>query len=219
MVRIFAAFLIFLIIVTVVLYLLRRPALTYIGEYLVLKTSVETAGAIAVLTGSMPQRVLEAVKLYEAGYGRVIIITRGETSVAGLALEKKGIDIVSEADNNEMIARKLGVPSSNISVLETGVNSTYSESLAVLNYLRRKGIDTIIVVTSKTHTRRADIIFKRVFGECGGENIKIMTVPTSYDDFDPAKWWKVRSSLRNVALEYQKLAYLFLFEDSVCSKP
>ena len=84
-----------IIVVTASAYAARRPLLVAMGNFLILRDAPRGADAIVVLSGSIPDRILEAVDLYHAHLAPRIILTR-ETPLPGLdALRAKGINLPS----------------------------------------------------------------------------------------------------------------------------
>ena len=71
------------------LMILALVAFSGVGRWLVVEDSVAKARAIAVLSGRMPLRALEAAKLYRQGYAPEVWLTR--TSEPGESLKEMGI--------------------------------------------------------------------------------------------------------------------------------
>ncbi|HUI26890.1 MAG TPA: YdcF family protein, partial [Candidatus Kryptonia bacterium] len=184
------------------LYLFRQPLLTRVGEFLVVDEPRHQADAIVVVSGSVPDRILEAVDLYHAGLSARIVLSR-EGPPPGLdALRAKGADMPERHDLNRSIAQQLGVPPTAITVVADRVaSSTVSEANIVVPYLRNAHIRSVLLVTSKLHARRAGIIFRAV----AGRGIVVTVCASHYDPYDPASWWHYRAMVRKVVIEYQKL--------------
>jgi uncharacterized SAM-binding protein YcdF (DUF218 family) len=185
----------------------REHVLVSFGEYLVTESPLEKADAIVVLSGSIPDRILEAVDLYKGGYASLIILTKSEKPPAYDELLRLGVKIPEGHEINKGVAMKLGIPGSAVITVDKRVNSTYAEVKALNEFLKEHNIDSIILVTSKFHTTRATKLFKFV----SGKDIKIVTRPSRYDTFNPESWWKERRDLKQVIYEYQKLAYYYVF--------
>jgi len=186
----------------------RDAILTSIGEYLITEDPLEKADAIIVLSGSLPDRMMEAVDIYKEGYAPLIILTKELKPEGYDELLKSGIKIPEGHDLNQAIAVKLGVPESALVIIDKRADSTYSEAEVVYGFLKKRDLKSVILVTSKYHTTRAKIIFNHV---THGE-IKIITRPSKYDSFDPKNWWKERRHLRWTVFEYQKLLHYYLFD-------
>ena len=187
-----------LIVIAAVAAPLLLPAM---GRFLVTEDPAEHADAIVVLAGSYPDRVLEGVELYRQGLAPRIILCREPETAGFRRVSELGVDIPRPSDINRMVAEKLGVPPNAIEVLANAGDSTYSEALAVLDVAIRRGYRSILLVTSKYHTRRAAEIYRLL----AGDRVKIIVRPARDDDFQSEGWWRDRISTRRVIIEYLKL--------------
>ena len=187
----------------------RNSILISVGEYLITQIPLEKADAIVVLGGSVPDRIFEGVNIYKEGYAPIIILTKGPKPEGYDEMLRLGISVPEGHDLNLIVAEKLGVPESSMIIIDKRADSTYSELQTVYDdFLKKEGLKSVILVTSKSHTTRATQIFKHV---TNGE-IKVITRPSRYDSFDPTNWWKVRRDMRLTIFEYQKLIHYYLFD-------
>jgi hypothetical protein len=86
------------------------------------------------------------------------------------------------------------------------------EAEIVRDYLvTRSDTDTLLVVSSSHHTRRAYQIFRAAFHGAGLQ-VAVRCCPSSYTNFNAQKWWKSRDDIQDVVLEYMKLVNFMLFE-------
>jgi uncharacterized SAM-binding protein YcdF (DUF218 family) len=185
------------------MYAARRPALRALGNFLIVRDATHAADAIVVLSGSLPDRMLEAVDLYQAHLAPRVILTR-EPLLPGLAaLRRRGGNVPEHHEENLMIAQQLGVPADAITVIPTPVSSTIAEARLVVDYLHAQGLKSVLLVTSKTHARRAGMTFRQV----AGDSVQIAVCPSPYDPFRAEDWWHERGFVRHVAIEYGKLLY------------
>src|SRR4029453_2974478 len=65
----------------------------------------------------------------------------------------------------------------------------------------RRGHRSILLVTSKYHTRRAAEIYRLL----ADDRVKIIVRPARDDDFQSKRWWRDHISTRRVIIEYLKL--------------
>jgi hypothetical protein len=79
----------------------------YVGRWLVAEDPLEHAQAIAVLSGRMPIRVLEAATLYRAGYAPEIWLTH--SIEPGKSLEAEGVEYKGEEHYNQQLLIHEGV--------------------------------------------------------------------------------------------------------------
>ena len=170
------------------------------GRFLVMSDPPEHTDAIVVLAGSYPDRILEAVELYRAGYAPRIIICREPDSAAFRRIDELGVKIPRPHEVNRMVAEQLGVPPAAIAVLERAGDSTYAEAEAVLSEVERLGYHSILLVTSKYHTRRAAEIYRLL----AAGQVKVIVRPAETDEFHSDEWWRDRISTRRLIIEYQK---------------
>lgn len=184
----------------------RDQLLVACGEYLISERPLQKADAILVLAGGVPERIVEAVDLYKAGYAPRVILTRGEEPENLDLLRSLKIPALEDHEKNLRIAGELGVPDGAIAVLEPRVNSTYSEIKLLRNYCLKEGFRSVILVTSKSHTTRA----YKIFNFLAADQIRAIPRASRYDTFDPATWWLARRTAKEVFLEYQKLLHYYL---------
>src|SRR5215475_2496943 len=173
--------------------LLGMISLTYfslplVGNWLVREDPVRQADAIAVLSGNFPERAIEAAQLYRDGYAHEIWLTRPnkESAFAGFG----SFQISSEDVRNFRVLRSFGVPTRAIRVLDTPIVNTADELNAIDSGLKELGDSSVIVVTSKAHTRRVFSLWDKYhFGDG-----KILIHAVSDDAFSPSRWWRDSAS-------------------------
>ncbi len=189
-------------------YAERRPLLRAIGGFLLVEDALQPADAIVMLSGSMPDRILETVDLYQAHVAPRIILTR-EEELPGLAvLRARGGVLREHHEQNVAIAEQLGVPPDAITVMPQPASSTIAEAEVVVGYLEAQGIRSIVLVTSKAHSRRARMTFR---GLTDGR-IRVIMRPARYDTFASNDWWEHRGWQRRVVIEYGKLLNYVLID-------
>ncbi len=195
-------------VLAAVVYGARRAVLTAIGRYLVVEDNVSAADAIVVLSGSLPDRILEAVDLFQAHVAPRIILTREEELPGLPALRARGGALPEHHEANLAIAQQLGVPKAAVAVVPQPVSSTLNEAEVLVAYLRAEHIKSIVLVTSKAHTRRARL----TFGAVANGSLRIAVRPSRYDPFAVESWWEHRASVRRVVTEYAKLLNYLLVD-------
>jgi uncharacterized SAM-binding protein YcdF (DUF218 family) len=186
--RIVAAVVCAALILAVVLFLC-------VGRWLVVQDPLAKARVIAVLSGGMPVRALEAAKLYRDGYAPEIWLTH--SSEPGRTLQEMDISFAGEDDYNTRVLIHEGVPPEAIHVLETPIVNTVDEIRVIGSALAREKDRTVIIVTSKAHTRRVRFLWGRL---AAGEGQPIVRA-ASGDLFDPRHWWRTTSDALDVVRE------------------
>jgi uncharacterized SAM-binding protein YcdF (DUF218 family) len=181
------------------------------GNWLVKADIPPHADAIILLMGSYPERVLQAADLYHEGIADNLIIVY-ESMGPYKVLEARGASVIRTTEQARDAAVALGMPDSCITMLPDDARSTLDEALAVREYMTGKpGLDTLLLVSSPAHMRRAYMIFSTVLQDAG-LNTYIGTSPSEYSSFNPASWWKRREDIQAVLSEWVKIASFVIFE-------
>jgi len=181
----------------------RQPLLVAACRFLIVQEPAHPAEAIVVLSGSVPDRILEAVDLYQTHMAPRIILTREQPLPGLAALRARGGRVAERHEQNQSIAEQLGVPPEAITVVPHATSSTLGEIEALIAYLRAQRIRSILLVTSKVHTRRARLVVR----DLAGPDLQIALRASPYDPISPEQWWRVRGFARRVIIEYAKLLY------------
>jgi uncharacterized SAM-binding protein YcdF (DUF218 family) len=154
-----------------------------IGRWLVAEDPLEKASAIAVLSGKMPSRALEAARIYREGYASEVWLTH--QTEPGASLEALSVPFMGEESYDRLILIRKGVPESAIRVLDPPIVNTADEMLAIGQALSKEKQRKVIIVTSKVHTRRVKALWKNISSAQGEAIVR----GVSDDGFDPAHWW------------------------------
>ena len=197
--------------VSLLLILLSFLLVPRIGTYLVRQDKPVKGDALVILMGNIPDRVLEAADLYREGYAGKILIVMADRYGIGV-LRKKGIPL----DGQTAIAQKaligLGIPADSIIILPGDAQSTLDEAVAVSHYTEQHPqFDTLLLVTSSYHSRRATLTFNKEFRHLL-HPVTIVSCPSKYTGFHSKDWWKDRESAKLVFYEYLKLVNTWLFQ-------
>jgi hypothetical protein len=190
-------------LVLIVVMALRYPILRGLGHALIYEDDLRKADVMFVLSGSPYDRGSEAARLFHQGWiGNKIVCTGAiiphDLKVLGLQYP--------ESELIRFRLMDLKVPDSLVEVFPVGT-STIEESEAILKYCLEEHIQSIMVVSSKFHTRRIKHVFKRKFRKAGIE-LTIRGAPSS--QYAEATWWKSEGGLLSVNNEYVKMIwYLF----------
>ena len=149
----------------------------------------EHADVMLMLMGSIADRVLQTADLYNEGVaGRVWIVEAGMG--ADKALEERGVHILSNTTQTKNALISLGIPADSIVILPGDATSTRMEAQIVRDYLRTQtGINTLLLVSSSDHTRRAFKLFKAAFSPME-DPPALYCSPSSYSKFNAEKWWR-----------------------------
>lgn len=166
-----------------------------VGPWLVVEDPVGKARAIAVLSGGMPVRALEAAKLYRDGYAPEVWLTH--TAEPGESLKAIGISFEGEEVYSARVLVHEGVPAGAIHVLEPPIVNTADEVRVIRQALEKEKDRSAIIVTSKPHTRRVRLLWRKLApGEC-----RAIVRAASEDSFDPRHWWRSSGDALDVVRE------------------
>ena len=166
-----------------------------VGRWLVVEDTLEKADAIAVLSGRVPSRALEAARLYHQGYAAEIWITRPAEPRA--SLEAMGISYVGEEYYCQRVLLHEGVPVEAIRVLDPPIWNTHDEVNVIASALERSKASTIIIVTSRVHTRRTRTVWRKLAGKRGRAIVRA----AEGDSLDAAHWWRKSGDALDVVRE------------------
>jgi uncharacterized SAM-binding protein YcdF (DUF218 family) len=155
-----------------------------IGRWLVIQDPLVHADAIVVLSGNVPERALEAARLYHAGYAVEIWISQPVSPAEKLKTMK--ISFVGEDFYNEKVLLAKGVPVDAIRILERPCLNTEAEVREIHEILRRNNSQNVIMVTSKAHTRRVRAVWNRLVGSDPHAIVRF----ANDDPYDGAHWWR-----------------------------
>jgi uncharacterized SAM-binding protein YcdF (DUF218 family) len=198
--------LIFLIVVAIAIFQLiasHRSILKALGEHLIFQQPPPQQADVIVILGNWEDTVIRAragADLYKNGMAQAIFVPRMERMKGLEEIKKMGINIPENRDLVITILQGLGVPSDAIETSEQEVTCTLDEAQEVRNLVEHKGYKTIVLVTSKYHSRRAHLIFQDALKG----KATVVSIPSSYDSSDPESWWKRDEDAKKVLMEYQK---------------
>lgn len=172
--------------------------LTTLGRYLITEEPLAKADVILVLSGEPYLRIPEAARLYHEGFAPTILLPRALKERGTDDLLRVGIRIPDEQENSVKLLEDLRVPRKAILTIQERSDSTRGEMQTVAQFLKEHPARTLVVVTSKAHTRRASKIFSRGLGA----GIRLIMHPAGNDPFDPSRWWHDRTDTKSVIHEY-----------------
>lgn len=181
--------------------LLSLYGLSRLGAFLVVEDPLRKADAIIVLGGTMYERQMEAVDLFQAGMAPRIYVFREIADWGERVLIEKHVPYLRAVDVQIDAMVKLGVPRDAISILDQAAN-TATEARFVEQLVTDQHLSTIIIVTSKQHTRRARLVMSRRLKDLG---TAIIMRASRYDLTPVDRWWQDRPTIRFTLFESQRL--------------
>jgi uncharacterized SAM-binding protein YcdF (DUF218 family) len=172
------------------------------GRHLQHEDPLQHADALFVLGGARLERALEAVDLYQSGYAPVILFSPGREEAAETIARARGLRLPADVVvvRNALVA--FGIPRDAVVLGTDAVDNTAQEAALLKKVAAERGWHTVIVVTSKYHTRRTGFAMRR---SLEGSGVRILVRASRYDPADPAHWWRQRSDVRVLMDEWPKL--------------
>jgi len=174
-------------------------ALPAIATWLVVADPLAPSDAIFVLEGRTPARELEAAVLYHRGLAPIVGLSHARDPLElarRLARLPPGQDMAHDA------LRNVGVPERAILRLEPEVQNTMEELAVIADVARAHHFGRVILVSSPSHTRRIRMIWNA--RPRGG--VAALVYPTSYETFDPNRWWRSRHGVETMIHELGGIA-------------
>ena len=181
-----------------------QSILKALGEYLIFQQPAPQQADVIVILANWEDtiiRVRAGADLYKGELAKKIFVPRMQQMRGLEEIKKLGINIPENRDLVITILQGLGVPLDAIVTSTQEVTNTWDEAQEVRNLIEHKGYKSVVLVTSKYHSRRAYLIFKDALKG----KATVISVPSSYDSSDPESWWKRDDDAKKVFMEYQKL--------------
>lgn len=179
-----------LVALAVVAYIERAPLLQAIGNFLVVKDPLVRVDAIIAIAGNGPERVATSVRLLHEGYGQWLVISGGPYGYRF----NSAITMRDQALDSGVAAERI--------LLDDSAGSTVDNALGSARLMKARGLRTAILVTSPYHTRRAAVVFSRIFRR-HGLAVRVRAADESF--FQVQRWWTRDQDRGLVVGEYAKL--------------
>ncbi len=155
-----------------------------VGSWLVVEDPLVHADVIVVLSGRLPERALEAARVYQAGYAEQVWISPPIAPVDELKAMK--ISFLGEDFYNEKVLMARGVPPDSIRIMDRPNANTEAEVRQTAEAMHTLDYHSVIIVTSKAHTRRVRTIWRKLVGS----QPRMMVRYAQDDSYDGAHWWR-----------------------------
>jgi uncharacterized SAM-binding protein YcdF (DUF218 family) len=177
------------------LWVERRAVLAWIGDLVVEQSELAPADLVVILAGSPALNGREAAAIVTGGYARRVLLLEYRPDADTQLLTRLGLP--ASLPISTLVMERLGVPRDAIAVTPVAEGRGTSASvLALADYARARGLRRLIVVTSRSHTRRtARLLRQRLDGST------IIVRAPAEDLFRPHEWWRDRDSARELLTE------------------
>lgn len=167
-----------------------------IGWYLAPQDELKKADAIVAISGDNGARFSEAGHLYLDGYAEKLIFSGAAFDVTS---QSNAAIFQQKASRNEGIIPK------DILLDETST-TTRENALNVAKIVRSNKFESIILVTSPYHQRRASIEFR----EALGPEVEIINYSAKDENWRRSKWWMNPRGWYLTVTETPKVAFAML---------
>lgn len=178
-----------------------------LASALIVRAESKDPDVIIVLSGAAvySERLQYAAVLYKEGRGRLIVLTND--GLRGPWSRRRQENPTSFQRGRDTLVAS-GVPAEKIVVLKDVVASTYQEALVIRAWVSREGLDSVLVVTSPYHSRRALWVLRRLVDK--SVEIGLDTPLPGHESPRLTSWWLSRVGWHSVGLEHVKLMYYLL---------
>ena len=166
-----------------------------VGRWLIVEDPLSHADVVVVLSGHLPDRAVEAAQVYKAGYADQIWISPPISPVE--ELKAMNISFLGEDFYNEKVLIAQGVPPDAIRILDKPGANTEAEVRQTVEELHALNYHSVIIVTSKPHTRRVRTIWRKLVGS----EPNMMVHYAQDDPYDGAHWWRHTADALDVVRE------------------
>lgn len=173
------------------------------ARWLIVEAPLARADAIVVLSGSATfvERTQKAAALFKEGRSSRIILTNDNQQGGWSSVEQRNPYFYERATSELTGA---GVPRSAIEVIPQPVYSTRDEAALLRSYSDDRGWQSLLVVTSAYHSRRALGTFQTAF-TTSSVAIGLEHPATGLQTPRPATWWFHPRGWLMVPTEYLKM--------------
>jgi uncharacterized SAM-binding protein YcdF (DUF218 family) len=182
-----------LVALALAVYFTHTLWLAALGRALVEDDGPAKADAILVLGGDFwGTRIETAARLVRAGFAPIALVSGAPAPYA-----------TNEADLAVPFIVGRGYPSAWFVLLRNEATSTAGESDVLLPELQRRGVHSLILVTSDFHTARAARTFRAAV-RAAHARIEVRVVPAPDPYFRADSWWRVREGRKIALTEWEK---------------
>lgn len=190
----------------IVLWCVLAPFLAYL---LIVHKPLSHADAIIVLSGSAvyKERTKKAAELYRQGVAPIVFISNDGGHAGWLDDEETNLPFV-ELEQRDLIAN--GVMPDAIIILPGKVSGTDDEAKAMRTEIDSRPLNSLLIVTSSYHTRRAIWTFDKIFVGKSTE-LGVDAQPPGDGTPSPLFWWLRFRGWQTVAGEYVKMAVYYFY--------
>jgi uncharacterized SAM-binding protein YcdF (DUF218 family) len=176
----------------------REALLAWAGEAIVAEDPARAADVVVVSIASVRAGALEAARLYRAGLGKHIVVSRWREEPVDTTIRALGVAHLLPHELARGILEQSGVPQQAVVVLEEPVDGTESEIAAVSRFARQERLESLLLITARSHSARARWLLRRTMPA----DVRVAVQSGPADGFQPQGWWRDREQTRELVMEY-----------------
>ncbi len=200
----------FLLLLVLLVFVVCIMCIMRWGGYLLLASDPlpATADVAVALQGSIAAqsvRIDGAAGLLKQGIAQKVLLSVPKSSYWGESIPPVARRYLESRYGSNLAAQ--------VEFCETGgqINSTEDEAKALLECIRSHGWESMIVVTSDYHTRRAGLIWRNTL-QRQERPFHLWVYGVADPEFQPRQWWRHRLYAKTFLLESMKLVWVCLFD-------
>jgi uncharacterized SAM-binding protein YcdF (DUF218 family) len=181
------------------LVLFHSPLVWFAGNQLAVRHDPKKVDAIVVFSGdgessyinqSYQRRTLDAVHYFKSGYAPLIILSSGRDQT------------ISEVELIRSLLINRHVPESSIKILNQYPRSTFENVVLVKSILKKNNINSILLITSPYHSRRALWVWRKAMPELNVLAPALVDTPN-----DRPQWNANIYQIKVIIYEYTAIVY------------
>jgi uncharacterized SAM-binding protein YcdF (DUF218 family) len=184
------------------LYVFRTPLLIGAANVWIVDEPITKADAVVVLGGGLQYRAFEAIKLYEAGKCRKILVVKAKLQPS----DEAGVTEPEYVKVKRLLEKK-GVPSDAIIEIGNACSSTWDDIVAARQWAASSSAIKLLIPTDLFHTRRVRWICRKTFGN-STVNASVMAINPPW--YDRTNWWRNEEGLIAFQNEVMKFGFYLL---------
>ena len=179
---------------------IRESILRAAGWALVVNDPMQPVEIIVISIDADGSGVLEVADLVHSGVAKRVAVIADPPTWVSEEFARRGIAHEDSAARSVRELRALGVEG--VERIPQSARGTTDEGQVLAGWCGRRGIHSVLIVTTSDHSRRLRRVLHR---SLKSRDIRAIVRSSRYTDFDADRWWKTRSGIRTEIEESEKL--------------
>ncbi len=178
----------------------REPVLRAAGWALVVNEPLAPSDVIVISLDSGGAGALEAADLVQAGVAKRVAVFTDPPTGEDFEFIRRGLPYEDESARQVRQLNSLGI--SDIVRIPRTEAGTDAEGAILPSWCDQHQFRSIVVVAARDHSRRTRRVLDRTMK---GRPTRVIVRAARFSQFDPERWWEMRSGIRTEIVEIQKL--------------